>query len=99
MPGDAIYSTLYINVSRGLRPTRRRNYSCAYRGKQEAETPSLRLSEHTSGKNLFPSAPSRFDYSELKTSDRINARAFPSFSFYIWYLKFSCLILILANTN
>ena len=50
MPWDAIYSALNINVSRGLRPNGRINYSCAYQGTEAAEI--LRLLDRAVEKNL-----------------------------------------------
>lgn len=49
---DAMYSTLCINVTLGLRPAGRINYSYVYQGKEEAEILTLRLFEYTGGKNL-----------------------------------------------
>lgn len=47
-----MYSTLCINVTLGLRPAGRINYSYVYQGKEEAEILTLRLFEYTGGKNL-----------------------------------------------
>lgn len=105
MPKDAIYSILYINVSKGLRPTRRITYKLCWSGKRnkkETEILLLRLWKHMSGKKktLCHWCTITICNSELKTSYRINARAFSFFSlFYTWYVKASCLILILDNTN
>ena len=57
MPWDAIYSGLNINVSRGLRPNGRINYSCAYQGKDAEEILPLRLSDHTVEKTCVTGAP------------------------------------------
>ena len=80
MPWDAIYSGLNINVSRGLRPNGRINYSCAYQGEDAEEILPLRLSDHTVEKTCVTGSTSQVDNFELKTSYRINARTFPFFS-------------------
>lgn len=98
MPWDAMYSGLNINVSRGLRPNGRINYSCAYQAEDAEEILPLRLSDHTVEKTCVTGAPSQVDNFELKTSYRINARAFPFF-FLITYVKALRLILILDYTN
>lgn len=99
IPWDAIYSGLNINVSRGLRQNGRINYSCAYQGKDAEEISPLRLSDHTVEKTCVTGASSQVDNFELKTSYRINARAFPFFFPLITYVKALCQILILDYTN
>lgn len=99
IPWDAIYSGLNINVSRGLRQNGRINYSCAYQGEDVEEISPLRLSDHTVEKTCVTGASSQVDNFEIKTSYRINARAFPFFFPLITYVKALCRILILDYTN